>query len=284
MLSNDDRRFIVQSVENGYKVSDLAKMFNVTPRRVQQIIKENMDGTKQDKRDVKITESIAKEIEDLWNTYKIGSRTIYYLLKSRDRSVSYYQIYNYMRNRKMIRTKAPKSQISYEEDREPPLATVYMDYHQSSMEHPYAVVCMDMTSKKILSLAESRKITKELMEASINNISLQAEKTNLSVNRLFLRNGVLSILYGATDLRYSVQRKGIENVETDKHGNRVHLSLSKFWQNYDKFRWSFSNIDNFIFWYNNRPVTRSENRVTTPNEIVESYVVNQQVYASTNTD
>ncbi|WP_393970735.1 hypothetical protein OXIME_000967 [Oxyplasma meridianum] len=108
MLNTDDKRFIIQSVENGYKVSDLARMFNVTPRRVQQILKEDIDEEHTKKRYSSLTDEDVREIENLWNNYKVGSRTIFYLLKSRGRSISYYQIYNYMRGKKMIRTKYSK--------------------------------------------------------------------------------------------------------------------------------------------------------------------------------
>ncbi len=45
MLTSEDKKFIVESVrKGGYRVVDLAKMFNVTPRRIQQILKEDLSG------------------------------------------------------------------------------------------------------------------------------------------------------------------------------------------------------------------------------------------------
>ena len=93
MLSTDDKRFIIQSVENGYKVSDLARMFNVTPRRVQQILKEDINEEHTKKRYSSLTDEDVSEIENLWNNYKVGSRTIFYLLKSRDRRT--YSLYSH---------------------------------------------------------------------------------------------------------------------------------------------------------------------------------------------
>ena len=279
MLSTDDKRFIIKSVENGYKVSDLAKMFNVTPRRVQQILKEDVSGENARRKFSSLTQEEAKEIEDLWVNYKIGSRTIYYLMKSKGRNVSYYQIYNFMRNHNMIRSK----RSSYENGRgsvhDEPLSTIYMDYHQTAMDHPYAVVCVDMATKKILSIVESRKITKEIVQALVDSMASFTSNNNLKIQNLHLRSGVLSILYGATDLRYYMKKSGVENVEVDKHGNRVHLALSRLWQNYDKFRWTFGSSDSFMFWYNNRPIiNRMDNRVTTPNEIMERYLTDQSAY------
>lgn len=280
MLSNDDKKFIVQSVENGYRVSDLARMFNVTPRRIQQILKEDPSDAREQKKTSSLSDEDAKEIENLWNNYKIGSRTIFYLLKSRGRPVSYYQVYNFMRTRKMVKQKQPRTVVNSISDSDPPLATIFMDYHQTSMESPYAVVCVDMVTRKILALKESRKITKDVLEEVVGGVSEFTEKSSLKVNRLYMRSGVLTILYGATDLKYFIRKKGIDHVESDKNGQKVHLSLSRLWQNYDKFRWSFSKSDNFVYWYNNRPVVRFENRVTTPNEIMQQYIVDQQPYAS----
>ena len=279
MLSTDDKRFIIKSVENGYKVSDLAKMFNVTPRRVQQILKEDVSGNGTRRKFSSLSPEEAKEIEELWVNYKIGSRTIYYLMKSKGKNVSYYQIYNFMRNRNMIRSKGASYQKGRNRSHEEPLSTIYMDYHQSAMDHPYAVVCVDMATKKILSITESRKITKEALQILVDSISEFTNHTTLKIQNLYLRSGVLSILYGATDLRYYMKKKGVVNVEADKHGNRVHLALSRLWQNYDKFRWTFGSPDSFMFWYNNRPViSKMDNQVTTPNEIMERYLTDQQGY------
>lgn len=277
MLSTDDKRFIIKSVENGYKVSDLAKMFNVTPRRVQQILKEDVSGENARRKFSSLTQEEAKEIENLWVNYKIGSRTIYYLMKSKGRNVSYYQIYNFMRNHNMIRSKRSSFENGRSQMHEEPLSTIYMDYHQTAMDHPYAVVCVDMATKKILSIVESRKITKEIVQSLVDSMSNFTKDNNLSVKNMHLRSGVLSILYGATDLRYHMKKVGVENVEADKHGNRVHLALSRLWQNYDKFRWTFGSAESFMYWYNNRPIiNRVDNRVTTPNEIMERYLMDQQ--------
>ena len=281
MLSTDDKRFIIQSVENGYKVSDLARMFNVTPRRVQQILKEDIDEEHTKKRYSSLTEQDVSEIENLWNNYKVGSRTIFYLLKSRGRSISYYQIYNYMRGKKMIRTKYSKEGEISKSEVEPPLKTIFMDYHQTGMDYPYAVVCVDMSTKKILSMVETRKITKEVMEKNIDSLAEFRKSSSLDIQKVFLRSGILSILYGATDVKYYFSKKGVENVESDKHGNRVHLALSRLWQNYDRFRWTFNSPENFIYWYNNRPIiSKSQNKVTTPNEIMEQYLEEQNLFSS----
>ncbi|MEM0156008.1 MAG: IS481 family transposase [Thermoplasmataceae archaeon] len=276
MLSTDDKRFILQSVEGGYKVRDLARMFSVTPRRIQQIIREGNSATGERRKESIMPESTAKEIEDLWNSYKIGSRTIFYLLKSKGRDISYYQIYNYMRSRNMIRNRRPGTTQGREMSLEPPFNTLFMDYHQSSMDSPYALICIDMSTRKVLSLIESRKITKELVESTVNSIASMVDKNRLKINRLILRDGVLSVLYGATDLKYTIQKVGVDNVETDRSGSKFHLSLSRFWQNYDRFRWTFSKPESFVFWYNNRPIMRFENKVTTPEQIMEQYLVERK--------
>ncbi len=273
MLSTDDKRFIVKSVENGYKISDLARMFNVTPRRVQQILKEDTSDQSMRRKTVNLSREEMENIENLWTNYKIGSRTIYYLMKNQGKQVSYYQIYNFMRNRNMIKSKDSRVRGETDKQMETPLSTVYMDYHQTNTEAPYAVVCVDMSTKRILSIVESRKITKEVMEQVADNVFKFSKEKGLSVKKLYLRNGILSIIYGATDLKYHMKRKGFEEVEQDKHGNRVHLALSRLWQNYDRFRWNTDSPEKFMYWYNQRPIiNRKENRVTTPNELMDEMI------------
>ncbi|GGM75031.1 hypothetical protein GCM10007108_11210 [Thermogymnomonas acidicola] len=277
MLTSEDKKFIVESVRKGYRVVDLAKMFNVTPRRIQQILKEDLSGDRPQRRSSKLSEEDAREIDELWNNYKIGSRTIFYLLKSRGRRVSYYQVYNYMRTKNMIRGKVQKERAESEEEREPPLSTVYLDYHQTSIDHPYAVACIDLSTRKIVSMRESRKITKELVQEVLASLFEFAAKNGLKVGKIIMRSGVLTILYAATEIQSFIKANGVAEVEADKGGNRVHLSLSRLWQNYDRFRWGFNHSENFLYWYNNRPViSRFQNRVTTPNEIISSFLSSNQ--------
>lgn len=265
MLNSEDRKFIIDSVKRGYKVSELAKMFNVTPRRIQQILHES--ASPDSEKDSELTEDEKRFIDELWDKYKIGSRTIYYLLRSKGMNVSYYRIYNYMKFKRMVHMKADALIINGKEA-DPPLTTVLMDYHQKNLNDPYAIFCVDMTTKKILSYAESLKITSDVVSKVIDNLYTG----NVKIKHLMIRSGVLSLIYNTSYVSYRIRRKGIQDVVTDKNGSKVHLSLSKLWQNYDRYRWTFQSIDDFVHWYNERPVTRFEDRIASPGQIFEEYI------------
>ena len=87
MLRAEDRQFIKESVSKGYKVRDIAKIFNVTPRRIQQILKDDSDSSA-DKQNDDMDHETEKQIMTLWSSYKIGSRTMYYYLRSQGFRVS----------------------------------------------------------------------------------------------------------------------------------------------------------------------------------------------------
>ncbi len=265
MLNSEDRKFIVDSIKKGYKVSELARMFNVTPRRIQQILHETGDSIAE--RDEELEQDERAVIDELWEKYRIGSRTIYYMLRSRGLSVSYYKIYNYMKIKRMIQLKNNSIVVNGKEA-DPPLTTVLMDYHQRNMSDPYAIFCVDMTTKKILSYAESLKITGEKVSEAIDGLYTG----NMKIKHLMIRNGILSMIYNTSDLHYKIKSKGIEDVITDRRGTKVHLSLSKLWQNYDKYRWGFENLEAFVSWYNERPVTRFEDRIASPQQVFEEYI------------
>ncbi len=142
--------------------------------------------------------------------------------------MSYYQVYNYMRTKNMIRGgKVQKERAESEEEREPPLSTVYLDYHQTSIDHPYAVACIDLSTRKIVSMRESRKITKELVQEVLASLFEFAAKNGLKVGKIIMRSGVLTILYAATEIQSFIKANGVAEVEADKGGATGYTSRSQ---------------------------------------------------------
>ena len=268
MLRTEDRQFIRESVSKGYKVRDLAKIFNVTPRRIQQILKDEPDGS-DEKNNEEMDHETETQIMSLWSSYKIGSRTMYYYLRSQGMKVSYYQIYNFMRNNNMIRSREKQNRELMELR---PFESIYMDYYQPEISKPYAVVVTDWATRKIISMVEGHRITRDLLASCLSPLKNIARQTNLEESKLSLRSGILSIVYSTTDLPKFMQSIGIGKVIIDKSGNRIHLSLSKLWQIYEKYRDDFASPDEFVNWYNNRPMIRGGHNVVSPNSLMNDEV------------
>ncbi|MHB8360604.1 MAG: IS481-like element ISTvo3 family transposase [Thermoplasmataceae archaeon] len=265
MLRSEDRQFIRESVNKGYKVRDLAKIFNVTPRRIQQILKNDLDPL-DDKGADDMDHETETQIMSLWSSYKIGSRTMYYYLRSQGRKVSYYQIYNFMRNNNMVRSREKQNRELMELR---PFESIYMDYFQPEISKPYAVVITDWATRKIISMVEGHRITRDLLASCLSPLKGISISTNLEDSKLSLRSGILSIVYSTTDLPKFMESLGIGKVLIDKSGNRIHLSLSKLWQIYERYRSDFASADEFVNWYNNRPMIRGGHSVVSPNSLMK---------------
>ncbi len=277
MLRAEDRQFIKESVSKGYKVRDIAKIFNVTPRRIQQILKDDSDSSDEKKND-DMDHETEKQIMSLWSSYKIGSRTMYYYLRSQGFRVSYYQIYNFMRNNNMIRSRDKQNRELMEMK---PFESIYLDYYQPEISKPYAVVLTDWATRKIIAMVEGHRITKELLASCLSSLKEIAMNTDLGDSKLSLRSGILSIVYSTTDLPKYMQSLGIGKVIIDKGGNRIHLSLSKLWQIYEKYRDDFPSAEEFVNWYNNRPMIRGGRSVVSPNSLMRDEVESEdRLYAN----
>ncbi len=277
MLRAEDRQFIKESVSKGYKVRDIAKIFNVTPRRIQQILKDDSDSSDEKKND-DMDHETEKQIMSLWSSYKIGSRTMYYYLRSQGFRVSYYQIYNFMRNNNMIRSRDKQNRELMEMK---PFESIYLDYYQPEISKPYAVVLTDWATRKIIAMVEGHRITKELLASCLSSLKEIAMNTDLGDSKLSLRSGILSIVYSTTDLPKYMQSLGIGKVIIDKGGNRIHLSLSKLWQIYEKYRDDFPSAEEFVNWYNNRPMIRGGRSVVSPNSLMRDEVESEDhLYAN----
>ncbi|EQB67189.1 MAG: hypothetical protein AMDU2_EPLC00005G0025 [Thermoplasmatales archaeon E-plasma] len=277
MLRAEDRQFIKESVSKGYKVRDIAKIFNVTPRRIQQILKDDSESSDEKKND-DMDHETEKQIMTLWSSYKIGSRTMYYYLRSQGFRVSYYQIYNFMRNNNMIRSRDKQNRELMEMK---PFESIYLDYYQPEISKPYAVVLTDWATRKIIAMVEGHRITKELLASCLSSLKEIAMNTDLGDSKLSLRSGILSIVYSTTDLPKYMQSLGIGKVIIDKGGNRIHLSLSKLWQIYEKYRDDFPSAEEFVNWYNNRPMIRGGRSVVSPNSLMRDEVESEdRLYAN----
>ena len=277
MLRAEDRQFIKESVSKGYKVRDIAKIFNVTPRRIQQILKDDSESSDEKKND-DMDHETEKQIMTLWSSYKIGSRTMYYYLRSQGFRVSYYQIYNFMRNNNMIRSRDKQNRELMEMK---PFESIYLDYYQPEISKPYAVVLTDWATRKIIAMVEGHRITKELLASCLSSLKDIAMNTDLGDSKLSLRSGILSIVYSTTDLPKYMQSLGIGKVIIDKGGNRIHLSLSKLWQIYEKYRDDFPSAEEFVNWYNNRPMIRGGRSVVSPNSLMRDEVESEdRLYAN----
>ena len=277
MLRAEDRQFIKESVSKGYKVRDIAKIFNVTPRRIQQILKDDSESSDEKKND-DMDHETEKQIMTLWSSYKIGSRTMYYYLRSQGFRVSYYQIYNFMRNNNMIRSRDKQNRELMEMK---PFESIYLDYYQPEISKPYAVVLTDWATRKIIAMVEGHRITKELLASCLSSLKEIAMNTDLGDSKLSLRSGILSIVYSTTDLPKYMQSLGIGKVIIDKGGNRIHLSLSKLWQIYEKYRDDFPSAEEFVNWYNNRPMIRGGRSVVSPNSLMRDEVESEDhLYAN----
>ena len=277
MLRAEDRQFIKESVSKGYKVRDIAKIFNVTPRRIQQILKDDSEDS-DDKKNEDMDHETEKQIMSLWSNYKIGSRTMYYYLRSQGFRVSYYQIYNFMRNNNMIRSRDKQNRELMELK---PFESIYLDYYQPEISKPYAVVLTDWATRKIIAMVEGHRITKELLASCLSSLKEISMNTDLGDSKLSLRSGILSIVYSTTDLPKYMQSLGIGKVIIDKGGNRIHLSLSKLWQIYEKYRDDFSSVQEFVNWYNNRPMIRGGKSVVSPNSLMRDEVESEnRLYAN----
>ena len=130
-------------------------------------------------------------------------------------------------------------------------------------------------------MVEGHRITKELLASCLSSLKEISMNTDLGDSKLSLRSGILSIVYSTTDLPKYMQSLGIGKVIIDKGGNRIHLSLSKLWQIYEKYRDDFSSVQEFVNWYNNRPMIRGGKSVVSPNSLMRDEVESEnRLYAN----
>ena len=70
-------------------------------------------------------------------------------------------------------------------------------------------------------------------------------------------------------------------IRSRKNLHVIHLSLSKLWQIYEKYRDDFPSAEEFVNWYNNRPMIRGGRSVVSPNSLMRDEVESEdRLYAN----
>ncbi|MFQ5621627.1 MAG: helix-turn-helix domain-containing protein [Candidatus Nanoarchaeia archaeon] len=102
-LSNKKIRWLVKNVSNGnVSTRDAANIYNITRRRVQQLVKEyndtgNIPELKANRRPrTYLTDKQKQRIDEAWNEARLGARLLYYELKKRGFVIPKNKIHQYL--------------------------------------------------------------------------------------------------------------------------------------------------------------------------------------------
>ena len=153
------------------------------------------------------------------------------------------------------RKQRKRSRVRYE--REHSGSLLHTDWHRTSLEHPYVILYLDDASRRILSGGESPAETAEASIALLKAAIREAGKSNCVIREVnsdrgpqFYANQQAGKTVGTSQFQAFLARQGIRHVVSRASNPQTNGKLERLWHEYDKHRWRYSTLAEWIA-YNN---------------------------------
>jgi putative transposase len=246
----------------------IAEAMNVSERRIQQIIKRYSLTNimpiliKARRPKTEISEDKKKAIDLAFEETKLSPRLIYYELKRRGTPVAKNKIYNYLKEKgKVIPNKNKQKQrkrCRYERIHSGSL--IHGDTHRTSEDHPYCLLWADDASRRILSGIESFKpMNNKQAIKSFDLAEKEADKYNVLIIQVntdrgpeFFSNKKERNKDSKSEFEKHLEKKGKQHIPSRRKNPQTNGKLERLWQEYNRHRWRFKTLKEWIDWHNNR--------------------------------
>lgn len=205
--------------------------------------------------------------------HPVGATELWQRLKAKGVPIPHQKIHRLYRQRKWTepnkRKQKPRNRCRYERDHSGSL--IHADYHRTSEKHPHAILWIDDASRKVLSGGEFPEETGEhaidtfndgVKEAARWGVRVQQAKTDRGSQ--FYANEQAGKREGDSEFERRLEQLGIGFVPNRPHSPQSNGKSERLWYEYDKHRWRFHTLADYIAWTNDRP--HSAHRYATPNQ------------------
>jgi len=267
-LTNTKMKWIIRKNKKGMSNESIADAMNVSVRRVQQIIKRfkltNVMPTltKSRRPKTQITDEQKNAINIAFEDTKLSPRLLYYELKNRGIPVPKNKLYGYMKERGWVipNPKLQKQRKRCRYERLHSGSLIHADSHRTTENHPYCILWLDDASRKILSGIESKRainndISIETLELAIK----EAKKDNVIIFQVntdrgpeFCSNMKEHNKESKSKLELYLIKRGIKYIPSRIKNPQTNGKLERLWREYDRHRWKFKSLKEWIKWYNDR--------------------------------
>lgn len=268
-----------QVVKHGEKIKDIAPVYNISVRRVQQLAAEfrktkKYPELKKNRRPkVLLSDEQKKAIDLAYGETKLSPKLLYHELKRRGSSISKNKIYAYMKHKSLVKDE-PKKQKKRKICRYEWTYTgdmLHADYHRTSENHPHCIFWLDDASRKILSAGEFSNATRDNAIATFKIAEKELEKVGWHVLRVNTDRGSQFFANKGEDaqsgFRKYLEGKGVKFIPSRPNNPQTNGKVERRWQEYDKHRWKFDTLREWVDWHNNRLTTALEiEQFQTPNK------------------
>lgn len=257
-----------QVIKKGKTPSQVAPVYDLTARRVRQLVqyfKETgkMPELKKERRPKTFLSDQQKEmIDDAFNETKLSARLLYYELKARGNKIPKNKLYDYLKSKGYVES-SPKKQKKRKRcryERKHSGSLLHGDGHRTSNKHPYCILWMDDASRKVLSGRETKeainnKTSIETFKEAISSAweyNVVVKQANTDRGPEFYSNKKDKKPGSKSEFERFLISAGVKHIPSRVNNPQTNGKLERHWLEYDRHRWRFDSLQEYIDWYNNR--------------------------------
>lgn len=267
-----------QVVKHGKKPKEVCSVYNLTERRVQQLAKHYKETKKypelKHNRRPKTNLSPEQEhiIEIAYKETLLSPKLIYYEIKRRGAYSPKNKIYLFMKAKGWVKDEPNKQKkrkrCRYE--REHTGSLVHADYHRTTENHPHAIFWLDDASRKILSAGEFENPNADNVIMTFKDTEEKFEAYNCKIMQVNTDRASVFVSNkneSTSEFEKYCESKGIEVIPSRIKNPQTNGKVERRWYEYDRHRWKFSSLQEWVDWYNNRLTTALDiEHYETPND------------------
>jgi len=280
-----------QVVRRGRAPSEIAPVYHLTTRRVQQLVKHFRETgtmpTLSEKRrpPTPLTEEQERLILQAYQESKLSGTVSLrlYLQKAHGMTIPYNKLHRFLRAKKITKPdKKKQRQRKYcRYERQHAFSLVHLDWHESKIKPgKYVCVVLDDATRLILAGGEfdntqanhNLKLMKKAIKRATNEFSNHIRECNTDKGSQFYANkhdkkGQKSL---STFERF-LKQEGINHTPSRRNHPQTNGKNERWFRTYEEKRGEFTTCKQFIQWYNNRlhlGLSRTEG--ITPKEAVQA--------------
>lgn len=267
-----------QVVKHKQRPKEVSAVYGITVRRVQQLAKNYRETNTYTElkpfRRPKTFLSAAQELA-ITNAYEqtlLTPRMLYYELQRRGTYAPKNKIYVFMKTKDWVRNEPNKQKkrkrCRYEWPRTGDM--VHADYHRTSEQHPHAIFWLDDHSRKILSGGEFDSPNAEYALQTFKQAQKHLQEQEETIKRVNTDRGsafISSKEQGTSQFEGYCNQQGIQLIPSRAKNPQTNGKVERRWLEYDKHRWRFKTLQEWINWHNNRLTTALDiQHYETPND------------------
>lgn len=259
---------IRQVIKQGKTPSQVAPVYDLTSRRVRQLVQHfretgKMPELKKERRPKTFLSAEQKEIVDrVFGETKLSARLLYYELKAKGTSVPKNKLYSHLKNKGYVEAhpKKQKQRKRCRYERKHSGSLLHGDGHRTSKKHPYCILWMDDASRKILSGRETKRaINNKRSIETFQEAIESAQKYNVVIKQANTDRG--SEFYSNKKDKKPGSKSafekflisvGVKHIPSRVNNPQTNGKLERHWLEYNRHRWRFETLKEYICWYNNR--------------------------------